>query len=85
MADLSENFTTKMHNLLGEEYNQFIASLDNPPIKAVTINRSRLGDNQLSDILECNLSPIPMVSNGYYLDDDIKIGKTIKNRHKTES
>lgn len=77
MSQLNENFVDKMRALLGEETEDFLKSLENPPQKAITINKDRLGDVEISKIIDFNISPIPQVDNGYYVDENISIGKTI--------
>lgn len=66
-----------MHNLLGDELDDFLKSLEKPLKKAVTINMSRLKNNQIEDIIDFAISPISQVENGYYVEEDISIGKTI--------
>lgn len=66
-----------MHNLLGDELDDFLESLENPIKKAVTVNMSRLKNNQIEDIIDFVISPISQVENGYYVEEDISIGKTI--------
>lgn len=75
MSNFKDEFKLKMQDLLKDEYDQFLNSLDNPPIKGITVNFDRLGDNDLSDITNLKLAPIPEISNGFFVKDEIKIGK----------
>jgi 16S rRNA C967 or C1407 C5-methylase (RsmB/RsmF family) len=77
MQEFSQEFTDKMKKLLGEETSKFFASLDNPIQKAITINPTRLNGNNLEDLIDFSISPIPEIENGYFVDDNIKIGKHI--------
>lgn len=77
MQNINDNFLTKMQELLGEDYPKFLASLNSPPKKAITVNFDRLNGTKFSDLVDFPISPIPEIDNGYYIDGDIKIGKHI--------
>lgn len=66
-----------MRALLGDETEDFFKALESPPQKAVTINMSRLGCNAIEEVIDFSISPIPKVENGYYIDEDLSIGKTL--------
>lgn len=77
MSQPKDIFADKMRALLGDETENFFKALESPPQKAVTINMSRLGRNAIEEVLDFPISPIPKVENGYYIDRDLSIGKTI--------
>lgn len=73
MKRLPKEFCDRMKSLLGDEYNDYINSLEQPPIKAFRVNTDKIS---LEDFEKLNIfgnRKIPYVENGYYLDYN-KIG-----------
>ena len=77
MQDFSPEFINKIQTLLGDDSPSFFASLDNPIQKAITINYNRLNNRDFNEFVDFSISPIPEISNGYYVNEEIKIGKHI--------
>ena len=75
---LPENFINKMKNILGAEINDFIESLNNPPVKAVTVNFNKLNKQTFENVADFEIKPIEMVSNGYYVQN-LKFGNHLLN------
>lgn len=73
MKRLPKEFCDRMKSLLGDEYNDYINSLEQPPVKAFRVNTDKIS---LKDFERLNIfgnRKIPYVENGYYLDYN-KIG-----------
>ncbi|MGN0961184.1 MAG: hypothetical protein ACI4PF_03170 [Christensenellales bacterium] len=75
MQQFNESFVTKMQGLLKEQTPKFLEALNNPIKKAMTVNFGRLNRNNFNSLVDFDISPIPQVSNGFYINDEIKIGK----------
>ena len=71
MKQLPNEFTTRMKELLGEEYPAFQQSLGEPPVKGVRLNGKKGDLKALTETLWGG--PIPYAKNGYY-DPLEKIG-----------
>ncbi len=77
MIELPEQFKTRMKNLLGESFGEFLASYEIPPRKAVRVNTLKITVDDFE-----KLEPLPLCGrvewepNGFYVDSE-KAGKTI--------
>ena len=76
--DLPIDFINKMKKLLGSDAENFFAELDNPAVKGITINTSRINKADFEKICDFNISPIEHIDNGYYVDN-IKFATIIFN------
>ena len=65
--NLPENFKSKMQNLLGNDYDKFIESLNEQIEKAITINTNRIDMETFSELSDFQYTPIPDIPNGYYV------------------
>ena len=70
---LKKEFIAKMKDLLGDEYEQFEKSLEEPEQKAITVNSLRLNNQDIYKIADFHLENVEEVQNGYYVNN-IKIG-----------
>ncbi|CAM3111449.1 RsmB/NOP family class I SAM-dependent RNA methyltransferase [Paenibacillus lupini] len=70
-------FTTKMKSLLGEEYDRFISSYDDPRLYGIRVNRLKLNGEAWKAIspLGDAIRPIPWVEDGYYYEEGARPGK----------
>ena len=75
MKQLPNEFTTRMKELLGEEYPAFQQSLGEPPVKGVRLNGKKGDLKALTETLWGG--PIPYAKNGYY--DGITFHRVINN------
>ena len=62
-----------MNDLLGDQSPMFFNALEKPPIKAITLNTYRLNKETFEKIADFNISPIPEIHNGYYVEN-LKFG-----------
>ena len=77
MSDFSEDFKIKMEKLLREDTPKFFLSLEEPIQKAITVNFSRMSKEKFERVVDFNISQVPEVDNGYYVDNNLGIGKHI--------
>lgn len=73
MKNLPAQFLERMKNLLGDEFDDFISSMNNEPVRSFRVNTDKI---LLEDFEKINIfsdDKIPYVSNGYYFNYD-KIG-----------
>lgn len=66
---LPEDFTGSMKELLGGDYDDFIASYDSKSISSIRINTSKISAGEFERCAPFPIEPIPFVSGGYYTDD----------------
>ena len=73
---LPELFLERMKNLLGEEYNAFLASLEEEKYQALRVNPLKKHENSMENIRSAfALSPVSWAVNGYYYDKAAHPGK----------
>ncbi|MBO5726768.1 MAG: SAM-dependent methyltransferase, partial [Clostridia bacterium] len=73
MKTLPLEFCERMKSLLGDQYDAFIAALNEPPVKAFRVNTDKISLGDFEKINEFSSGKIPYVDNGFYLDYE-KIG-----------
>ena len=66
---LPGSFTSSMKDLLGAEYDDFIASFDEKPLSALRVNTSKVTVSQFEKIAPYPIQKIPFISDGYYIND----------------
>lgn len=72
---LSESFFERMKNILGDDFAAFSASLNEPPVRAVRVNRIKCASPE-PPFDRLSLSPLSYAHGGYILNEDIQIGNT---------
>ncbi|MBE5816643.1 MAG: NOL1/NOP2/sun family putative RNA methylase [Clostridiales bacterium] len=73
MKQLPIEYEKRMRSLLGDELDDYIQELKNPPVKAFRVNTDKITVEAFDKINVFSKNRIPYVENGYYLDYD-KIG-----------
>ena len=73
MKELPIEFTNRMKILLGNEYEDYIKSFDDEPVRAFRVNTDKISTDDFEKINILGTEQIPYVQNGYYLNYD-KIG-----------
>ena len=71
--NLPIEFETRMKLLLGDGYDAFVASLNEPPVKAFRVNKAKISIEDFEKINPFGNEKIPYVEGGYYLDYE-KVG-----------
>ncbi len=73
MIDLPKAFEDRMKVLLGNDFDNYIKALEEPPVKAFRVNTRKISAEDFLDVDVFSNGKIPYVENGYYLNYD-KIG-----------
>lgn len=73
MIQLPEAFEKRMRVLLGEEYSDYLSSLEKPPVRAFRVNTDKISLSEFEKINPFSTEKIPYVDNGFYFTDE-KIG-----------
>ncbi|WP_334073325.1 MULTISPECIES: RsmF rRNA methyltransferase first C-terminal domain-containing protein [Paenibacillus] len=68
-------FLKRMEALLGDEYNDFLASYDNPRYAGIRVNTLKIGVPEFREISPFELRPIPWCDSGFYVDESLRPGK----------
>ncbi len=70
MKNLPLEFTERMKNLLGSEYEKFIYAVNDTPVKGFRVNTDKISMEEFEKINIFGKEKIPYVENGFYLDFD---------------
>ena len=65
-------FLQRMEALLGEKYDDFLASLDRPQEKALYVNENKISVERFCEIVDFHISPISYEKAGFYIDNEKK-------------
>jgi len=71
--NLPESFKNRMRDVLGSEYDDFIASFDKPSVKGIRINTQKVGPSCYEDIAASvtgEVRRVPWTSCGFYTDSE---------------
>lgn len=70
MKDLPIEFSERMKTILGDEFDDYIKSLNESPVRGFRINTDKLSVEEFEKINIFSKQKIPYVENGFYLDYD---------------
>lgn len=70
MKQLPIEFENRMKTLLGDEFEDFRKSFDNPPVRAFRVNTDKISIENFEKINPFGGEKIPYVENGFYFDYD---------------
>lgn len=73
MINLPLEFCERMKSLLGDEYDDYINALNEPPVKGFRVNTDKISLEEFEKINIFGNEKIPYVENGFYLDFE-KVG-----------
>ncbi len=73
MKALPEKFAERMKLLLGDEYDNYVAALNEKPVRAFRVNTDKISVEDFLKINPFDTQKIPYVDNGFYFEDE-KIG-----------
>ena len=68
MKELPVEYSSRMKNLLGAEYDEYINALNNTPVRAFRVNTDKISVEDFEKINIFSNEKIPYVENGFYLD-----------------
>lgn len=72
---LPEEFTTQMRQLLGEEYEEYEKSFEEPRAYGLRVNTAKISVEEFLAITPFRLTPVPWTSNGFYYDPSQEVTK----------
>ena len=73
MKELPLEYSERMKTLLGNEYDEYVEALSNPPVRGFRVNTDKISLEDFEKINVFSNDKIPYVENGYYFEFD-KIG-----------
>lgn len=73
MKELPSEYKNRMKNILKDDYDAYIQSLSESPVKAFRVNTDKISLEEFEKINIFSSGKIPYVNNGFYLDYD-KVG-----------
>ena len=73
---LPEGFLKRAEALLGEEYADFIGSLEGEAVRGLRANLIKTNTATVSGLFGDALTPIPYRLNGFIIDGEVRIGRT---------
>lgn len=65
-------FQEQMHSLLGEEFEEYLASYSQKRLYGLRVNTSKISVEEFLKISPFHLEPIPWISNGFYYDGTVE-------------
>lgn len=68
VRELPEAFLEKMQRILGDEYEAFLASYEQPRNFGLRVNIDKLSPQKFEELSEFHLKKIPWTENGYYYE-----------------
>ena len=69
---LSPAFLTRMQEMLGEEYKDFLKSYEAPRTYGLRVNTAKISCEEFERIVPFPVTPIPWISNGYFYPEDVR-------------
>ena len=73
MKQLPKEFENRMKTLLGDDFENYLNELKNPPVKAFRVNTDKISLEDFEKLNPFGNEKIPYVENGFYLDYE-KVG-----------
>lgn len=72
---LNEVFLERMKEYLGDEFEDFLQSFNEPNVRSFTVNNNCISNSQFEAIFDLDIAKIPYLDNGYYLlEENVKLG-----------
>ena len=69
-VELPESFEKRMQEMLGDEYESYIESYDNPRQYGLRINPMKITEEELAEGSGFSLDPIPWTKTGYFYKEE---------------
>ena len=66
---LPDKFCDEMKRILGDEYEDYLASMDASRKYGLRVNTAKISVEDFLKITPFELTPIPYISNGFYYDE----------------
>ena len=72
MTYLSEEFLKRMQEMLGEEYEEFLASYEQPRTYGLRVNTRKMTPEDFEERKIFPVKRIPWVENGFFYEGDVR-------------
>ena len=69
-----DDYFARMKNVLGDNYDRFLETVDKPPYRAIRVNTLKIQPEELLPLLTFAGEQVPFAPDGYYVNAD-KLGK----------
>lgn len=74
--ELPKQFLVRMKELLQDEFDDFINSYQDSPVKSFFVNENKILIDKFKDVCDWNIIPY---KKGFILNDEVKVGKSIEH------
>ena len=71
---LPEKYTEEMKSLLKNEYDDYLAAMDQPYVRSIRINTLKISPEEFMKISPFDLTPVPWCREGFYVNEDERPG-----------
>ena len=71
-VQLPPAFLTRMEEMLGSEYSDFLASFDAPRTYGLRVNTSKINCRDFEKLTPFSIRSIPWIKNGYFYEEDVR-------------
>lgn len=75
LNDMPKEYLAAMKNLLGDEYADYVESLNRKPFYGIRLNSLKIGKEEFLKRIQKDLREIPWIENGYYTDENDRFSK----------
>ena len=72
---LPEGFIAQMKAQLNEEWDEFLRTYDQAPIKGIRVNTLKISVEEFIKICPFEITPVPWTRNGFYVDSKVQVSK----------
>ena len=69
---LNQMFLDRMKDILGDKFQDFLVSLDEPIVKSIYVNENKISVERFKEIVDFEISQIPYEKAGFYVDNEKK-------------
>ena len=72
MLNLPDAFLKRMKNILGQDYEKFLSSLNESEVKSIFVNNNKISVKNFKKVVDFSILPIDYEKNGFYVDNEKK-------------
>ena len=76
MAQLPQEFLTRMQDMLGDEFDAFLTSYDAPRTAGLRVNTKKCRTEDFPPLVPGMWKKIPWIPNGYFVPDGMRMGQS---------
>ena len=76
---MNKHYLDYMHNLLQDEFDDYLASLDTPLHKGLNINTFKIDKQQFIDKCNIDITPSKFDEDSFYYNPNLKLGNTVEH------